>query len=103
MQAGQLSLAALPKAFSRNARRRKTPPRSWGTISRNGPLQDIEITSEFSTKNHGARLLKGIVRDAKYPGMYRLLLPGGGLSDMVNLTRAKDALRALAERNQRAM
>jgi len=43
------------------------------------------------------------VPDAKYPGMYRLLLPGGGLSDVVNLTRAKDALRALAERNQRAM
>jgi hypothetical protein len=62
------------------------------------PLQDIETTSEFSTKNHVARLPKGIVPDAKYPGMYRLLLPGGGLSDMVNLTRANDALRALTER-----
>jgi hypothetical protein len=26
--------------------------------------------------------------------MYRIRLPGGGLSDMVNLTRAKDALLA---------
>jgi hypothetical protein len=27
--------------------------------------------------------------------MYRVRLPGGELSDMVNLTRAKDALAAL--------
>jgi hypothetical protein len=57
----------------------------------------------FSDNSRTLRLPKGIVPDAKYPGMYRLLLPGGGLSDVVNLTRAKDALRALAERNQRAM
>jgi hypothetical protein len=36
----------------------------------------------------------GIVADARYPGMYRLRLPDGRLSDMVNLTRAKDALRS---------
>jgi hypothetical protein len=33
-----------------------------------------------------------IVPDAKWPGMYRIKLPSGQLSDMVNLTRAKDAL-----------
>jgi hypothetical protein len=36
-----------------------------------------------------------IVPDGQYPGMYRLRLPGGGLSDMVNLTRARDALEWL--------
>jgi excisionase family DNA binding protein len=35
--------------------------------------------------------LTGIVRDAKYPNMYRLRLADGSLSDM-NLTRARDAL-----------
>jgi hypothetical protein len=40
------------------------------------------------------RLPKGIVPDAKWIGMYRLRLPGGGLSDMVNVTRAKDAVLA---------
>ena len=34
--------------------------------------------------------------DSKYPGMYRIRFPEGGLSDMVNLTRAKDAAMALA-------
>jgi hypothetical protein len=32
----------------------------------------------------------GIVQDVKWPGMYRIRLPGGGLSEMVNLTRAKE-------------
>ncbi len=41
-------------------------------------------------------LPSGIV-DAVYPGMYRILLPGGGRSDIVNLTRAKDAVRVLQE------
>jgi hypothetical protein len=31
------------------------------------------------------------VPDAKWPGMYRLVRPDGSLSEMVNLTRAKDA------------
>jgi hypothetical protein len=40
-------------------------------------------------------LPRGIVPDAKWPGMYRLRRPDGTLSDMVNLTRARDALAAL--------
>jgi hypothetical protein len=39
-------------------------------------------------------LPKAIVSDVRYPGMYRLRLPDGSLSEMVNLTRAKDALLA---------
>src|SRR5262249_29644526 len=36
--------------------------------------------------------------DSKYSGMYRIRFPDGGLSDMANLTRAKDAATALALR-----
>ena len=35
----------------------------------------------------------GIVPDDRWPGMYRIRLPGGGLSDMFNLTWAKEHLR----------
>jgi hypothetical protein len=35
-----------------------------------------------------------IVPDGKWPGMYRIKLPNGQLSDMLNLTRAKDAVKA---------
>src|SRR5215831_13255072 len=36
-----------------------------------------------------------IVADNRFPGMYRLKRSDGSLSDMVNLTRAKDALAAM--------
>ena len=42
-----------------------------------------------------------IVPDAKHPGMYRVRLPDGSLSDMVNLTRAKDALAWLSAPKRR--
>jgi hypothetical protein len=34
--------------------------------------------------------------DARYAGMYRVRLPDGRITDIVNLTRAKDAAIALA-------
>src|SRR5262245_23000298 len=40
--------------------------------------------------------LATIEPDPKHSGMYRIRFPAGGLSDMVNLTRAKDAAIALA-------
>jgi hypothetical protein len=42
----------------------------------------------------------GIVSDAKCSGMYRLKRADGSLSDMVNLTRAREALASFAEREQ---
>jgi hypothetical protein len=33
-----------------------------------------------------------IVPDVKYPGLYRIRRPDGSLTDMTNLTRAKEAL-----------
>jgi hypothetical protein len=39
-----------------------------------------------------------IVVDERWSGMYRLRLPDGSLSDMVNLTRARDALALLEGR-----
>ena len=39
------------------------------------------------------RLDPRIIPDEHWPGMYRIKWRGGGLSDMVNYTRAADALR----------
>jgi hypothetical protein len=39
-----------------------------------------------------------IVSDERFPGMYRLKRTDGSLSDMVNLTHAKDALAAMQGR-----
>src|SRR5262245_622703 len=41
-------------------------------------------------------ILARIVGDLVYPGMWRVKMPSGKLSDMTNLTRAKDAAMSLA-------
>jgi hypothetical protein len=40
--------------------------------------------------------LAEIVPDTQWRGMWRVLLPDGSLSDIVNITRAQDAARSLA-------
>jgi hypothetical protein len=44
------------------------------------------------------RRLIAIAPDGQWPGMWRVRYPDGGLSDMVNLSRAKDAAAAEALR-----
>jgi hypothetical protein len=38
-----------------------------------------------------------VVPDEEWPGMYRVRPPDGSLSDMLNVTRAKDAAIYLAQ------
>jgi hypothetical protein len=42
------------------------------------------------------RLLATIIPDAKYPKMYRVRLPNGNLTDMANISWAKEGAVALA-------
>ena len=44
----------------------------------------------------GRKRVARVVLDGKYPDMWRVQRPDGSLTDMVNLTRAKDAAMALA-------
>jgi len=39
-----------------------------------------------------------VVPDLDWPGMWRIAWPDGQLSDLVNLSRAKDAAEAISER-----
>jgi len=66
----------------------KKPNRIYG-------LQDIRW------EGHRLRLLTGqllatVEPDTQWAGMYRVRLPNGHLTDMVNLARAKDAAVSLA-------
>jgi hypothetical protein len=45
---------------------------------------------------HSGRLLATVEPDQKWNGMWRVRLPNGFLSDMVNRTRARDAAISLA-------
>jgi hypothetical protein len=44
----------------------------------------------------GRRLLAAVEPDSERPGMWRVRLPDGDVSDIVNRTRAKDAAQLLA-------
>ena len=58
------------------------------------PIDSFLFKTELSESSQSGRALT-ISPDAKYPGMWRIKLPNGLLSDMVNLTRAKDAAVSL--------
>jgi hypothetical protein len=78
-----------------------------GVGSRVGYVSDAGATTLATSVTHAVQAAKLgpknaasggavlIVADAKWSGMYRLRFPDGSLSDMVNLTRAKDALAAM--------
>jgi hypothetical protein len=78
-----------------------------GVGSRVGYVSDAGATTLATSVTHAVQAPKlgpknaasggpvSIVPDAKWPGMYRLRLPDGRLTDMVNLTRVKDALAAM--------
>jgi hypothetical protein len=48
-------------------------------------------------KKLAAAVYVAIVPDERFPGMYRLKRTDGSLSDMVNLTRCRDAIRGFDE------
>jgi hypothetical protein len=48
------------------------------------------------SRRKSGRTVADVVPDVHYPGMYRVKLPAEAPSDMVNLTRARDAALALA-------
>jgi hypothetical protein len=50
----------------------------------------------FLCHGRGRNPVVTVEPDSKYSGMYRIRFPDGSLSDMVNLTRAKDAALAFA-------
>jgi hypothetical protein len=68
------------------------------TVTR--PFQVFDITSKFSKKKRPLGAL-AIVPDECWPGLYRIRRPDGSLTDMVNLTRAKDAAQLLTENSVR--
>jgi hypothetical protein len=67
-----------------------------GEATMNAPLQWKQVGADWRLF-HARRIVGRAVPDAKHDGMWRVKLPGG-LSDMVNLSRAKDAAREFAIR-----
>ena len=60
-------------------------------------LQSIETKGEIRAKKTDLGRYS-IVPDDRWPNMFRIRKPDGSLTDMVNLTRALDALEAVKDR-----
>jgi hypothetical protein len=62
-------------------------------------LLPTNTTAGFALHYGRARTpLAQVVPDTDWPGMWRIILLDGRLSDLVNLARAKDAAAAIVER-----
>ena len=60
-----------------------------------GSADPVWSGKELRLYSKRGRLLATVIPDSKWPNMWRVFLPDGHLTDMVNLTRAKDAAIAL--------
>jgi hypothetical protein len=58
--------------------------------------QDDVKWDGLKLRSRTGRLLAMVEPDPEWPLMYRVRLPDGHLTDMLNLTRAKDAAKYLA-------
>jgi len=70
-------------------------------MSRRDPAARVYGCQDIHWEGRQLRLLTGrllatVETDNRYTGMYRVRLPDGRLTDIVNLTRAKDAAVSLA-------
>jgi hypothetical protein len=72
--------------------RRPAAPARGAILSVTGHPSTLPPISGADVRLRKRDLPAGIVPDSKWPGMYRVVRPDGSLSEMVNLTRAKDAV-----------
>jgi endogenous inhibitor of DNA gyrase (YacG/DUF329 family) len=73
----------------------ETASSAIGSVSRPVGLQNqVTAVSETlrTSRRRDASLPRAIVPDDRWPGMYRVRRPDGSLTDMLNFTRARDAL-----------
>ena len=68
---------------------RNWSPVRWG-------LQWRRDGSRYTLHQGGRKAVVSVEPDVRWPAMYRVRKPDGTLTDMVNLTRAKDAAMSIA-------
>jgi hypothetical protein len=78
-------------------RRRRTPQRLLSGLADPSSTKDCFMWhGDRLLLRAGRRLLSAIEPDSEWPGMWRVRLPDGLLSDMANRTRVRDAAQLLA-------
>jgi hypothetical protein len=82
----------------RNVRPTRGPSGSGVGVSTLHPPQQPEPVSDSVARSSAPR----IVADQHWPNMWRIVFPDGRLSDMLNITRAKEALKHAQRSSRRA-
>jgi hypothetical protein len=81
--------------LARAARRPSVAPDAVLSVTTPVGMFDRQKPQIVTLRRKPPKLDPRIVPDAKWPAMFRLRLPDGSLSDILNLTRARDALAAI--------
>jgi hypothetical protein len=90
----------MPKTVRRSSRYPRQSEAGGETVSDRGSGR-IYGRGDLKWKDRELRLVTGrllatVEPDTKWAGMYRVRLPNGHVTDMVNISRAKDAAISLA-------
>ena len=90
----------LPATARRHARFCSSAHRRAAYRANNPDRQRVRarFLGAVDAKNPAPAIYIAIVPDKRFPGMYRLKRADGSISDMVNLTRARDALAEIRGR-----
>jgi hypothetical protein len=84
---------------ARKAEKMLPPSALLSSVTRDKNSVDLSMPYRGKKTGRGSpkKLDPRIIPDERWPGMFRLLLPDGSLTDILNLTRAKDALAAIRD------
>jgi hypothetical protein len=91
---------ACNRAYSGPSMRDKAPQGTKPLSGVTSATNPINIATVSGGQKPGLQMTFGgytVVPDPDWPAMYRVRSPDGSLTDMVNLTRARDAARCFAE------
>jgi hypothetical protein len=70
------------------------------SVTATAGLSKDQKTKSVTLRRKPPKLDPRIAPDPRWPAMFRLRLPDGSLSDMVNLPRAKDALAVVCDESK---
>jgi hypothetical protein len=101
------STARFCSSSCRLRRHRASRPAMPARATENADVESVSVSGHPHRRQNGIRetltpsrsrpLPRGIVPHSNWPGMYRVKTADGTLSDMLNLTRARDLLRTMED------
>jgi hypothetical protein len=87
--------------ITRAATRPSVAPDAAPSVTAPIRVSDSQTPQIVTLRRKSLKLDPRIAPDAEWPAMFRIRLPDGSLSDLMNLSRAKDALAVVCDKAKR--